>query len=87
MKNEENLILEIKIYKENLNNYKKNLNDIANLITKQTNNEKLHQIVKDTLKNENLVLLDYTIHIKSLITGLKHKVDILYISLMITKIN
>ena len=74
IKEEENQKLEIKIHKENLDNYKKNINELANIKNKRENKEQLFQIVKKTLINENSILGNYEIHIKSLLKGIKHKV-------------
>jgi hypothetical protein len=79
VKEEENQKMEIKIYKENLDNYKKNLNELANLNQKNKNKEKSLTIVKSTLINENSSLYNYSIQIQSQLTGIKHKVKCLVI--------
>jgi hypothetical protein len=74
LKEEENQKLEIKIHQENLDNYKQNLNLLANKKTRDKEGISQNAIIKKTLINEHSLLNNYCIHIRSLITGLKNKV-------------
>ncbi len=79
LKEEENQKLEIKLHQENLDIYKQNLNLLANKKTKDKEGLSQNAIIKKTLINENSLLNNYCIHIRSLITGLRNKVRIIKI--------
>lgn len=71
----ENKKLLIKIYQENLDIYKKLLNEIMNIQQNDCIKENFNNYINDLLNTENLILIGYTIHLESQIIGLKHKVN------------
>lgn len=75
IKEEENQKLEIKMNKENVEIYKESLNLLANKKSKEKVAIDQNAIIKKTLINENSLLNNYSIHIRTLITGLKNKVS------------